>query len=46
VSKSRLEAFSDGLTAILVIVTALELCAPTGTTETALRDDICRCWRA
>src|SRR3954447_22340170 len=39
-SKSRLEAFSDGVIAILITIMVLELPAPEGTTWEALRGDL------
>jgi len=40
VSKSRLEAFSDGVIAILITIMVLELPTPEGTTWEALREDL------
>src|SRR5260370_13626295 len=39
-SKNRLEAFSDGVIAILITIMVLELRTPHGTTWTALREDL------
>jgi uncharacterized membrane protein len=39
-SKDRLEAFSDGVIAILITIMVLELHAPEGTTWSALRADL------
>src|SRR3954454_897207 len=39
-SKSRLEAFSDGVIAILITIMVLELPMPEGTTWEALREDL------
>ena len=39
-SKSRLEAFSDGVIAILITIMVLELPTPAGTTWEALRGDL------
>jgi len=39
-SKDRLEAFSDGVIAILITIMVLELGAPHGTTWAALRADL------
>src|SRR5437764_939937 len=39
-SKSRLEAFSDGVIAILITIMVLELPMPEGTTWEALRGDL------
>jgi uncharacterized membrane protein len=40
VSKTRLEAFSDGVIAILITIMVLELRTPHGTTWAALREDL------
>jgi uncharacterized membrane protein len=40
VSKGRLEAFSDGVVAILITIMVLELRTPHGTTWEALREDL------
>jgi uncharacterized membrane protein len=40
VSKTRLEAFSDGVIAILITIMVLELRSPHGTTWAALREDL------
>jgi uncharacterized membrane protein len=40
VSKGRLEAFSDGVVAILITIMVLELRTPHGTTWNALREDL------
>jgi len=40
VSKTRLEAFSDGVIAILITIMVLELRTPHGTTWAALRQDL------
>jgi uncharacterized membrane protein len=40
VSKNRLEAFSDGVLAILITIMVLELPAPRGTSWDALREDL------
>jgi uncharacterized membrane protein len=40
VSRSRLEAFSDGVIAILITIMVLELRTPHGTTLVALREDL------
>jgi uncharacterized membrane protein len=39
-SKDRLEAFSDGVIAILITIMVLELRTPHGTTWAALREDL------
>ncbi len=39
-SKTRLEAFSDGVIAILITIMVLELRTPHGTTWAALREDL------
>src|SRR5260370_39267293 len=39
-SKQRLEAFSDGVIAILITIMVLELRTPHGTTWAALREDL------
>src|ERR671928_1772438 len=39
-SKGRLEAFSDGVLAILITIMVLELPAPRGTSWDALREDL------
>jgi uncharacterized membrane protein len=39
-SKTRLEAFSDGMIAILITIMVLELRTPHGTTWAALREDL------
>ena len=39
-SKGRLEAFSDGVIAILITIMVLELRTPHGTTWAALRQDL------
>src|SRR4051812_31326823 len=39
-SKSRLEAFSDGVIAILITIMVLELPTPEGTTWEVLREDL------
>jgi uncharacterized membrane protein len=39
-SKNRLEAFSDGVIAILITIMVLELRTPHGTTWAALRQDL------
>jgi uncharacterized membrane protein len=39
-SKQRLEAFSDGVIAILITIMVLELRTTHGTTWTALREDL------
>src|SRR5260370_16977297 len=39
-SKNRLEAFSDGVIAILITIMVLELRTPHGTTWAALREDL------
>jgi hypothetical protein len=38
-SKDRLEAFSDGVIAILITIMVLELDVPEGTTWSTLRED-------
>ena len=39
-SKTRLEAFTDGVIAILITIMVLELRTPNGTTWAALRQDL------
>jgi Endosomal/lysosomal potassium channel TMEM175 len=40
VSKTRLEAFSDGVIAIIITIMVLEVRTPHGTTWAALRQDL------